>query len=68
MKVSQIFGQGGGYGYGGGHDDYSYGQVVFDDYRYQDTCYSRRYGGYAYCYDYGYYGKSHRGGLHGIFG
>jgi hypothetical protein len=67
MKVSQIFGQGGGYGYGG--RDGSYGQVVFDDYRYSDTCYSHRYGGYKYCYEYKYdYGKSHRGGLLGIFG
>ena len=69
MRVAQIFAQGGGYGYGGGHDYGCYDWGCDGPYRPTGYFY-RRYGDY-YCYNdgCGYYGNSRRGGLlSGILG
>lgn len=66
MRVSQIFTQGGGYGYGGGGCDYG----CYDSccYKSSSSYYDRHCDNDCYYYGRGYDRDCHRGGLLGILG
>jgi hypothetical protein len=63
MRISKIFAQGGGYGYGDKGDCSDYGGDSGDRFCPTGFSYSRKGDFYRYNTGYGYYGESRRGGF-----